>query len=457
MAEFTDLPLELLPLIVRHIVKASHLAALCLVNRSFRAFAVPLLYERIVIFPWYKDAKTRMMQVFSTLAASPDLARFVRRLEIRDFPKAFLISEKYQTLRENCVRGIQHTTHLQSCTWTRDGSLQNPILEALQDCPELCELEINGHHEDNYNPSTLTNFRNLRKISIIMPSGPVLDLLPHWVGYTGHSLRNLTLICKASGHYLLEELSPNLPCIEHLYLVGCPRVTHEGVWAAIRNNLQGILGLGIEGLSSSFDIVLFAQMCRKGGGLTSLKSITLTTHPDFITKTWMEGVMDLLSDSPLEMFQIYATENDDRHTFDPHLCSRLIASHGHRLLRFSVHRLRITLDTLAIICAGCPELQQLFVHVSSSALESLGPILAHARKLRTVHVNLVLRPPRIQDVALAIVTQCSPTVVQFGIDTRVWQVSREVVKQGDGVIITRPVLNGYENPEIPEQFLVVRA
>ncbi|TFY69886.1 hypothetical protein EVG20_g2955 [Dentipellis fragilis] len=455
MAEFTDLPLEILPLIVQHIVKASHLAALCLVNRSFHAFAVPLLYERIVIFPWYKDAKTRVRSFTRIRKRMNDLAP-----EIRDFPKAFLISEKYQTLRENCIRGIQHTTHLRSCTWTRDGSLQNPILEALQGCPDLCELEINGHHEDNYDPSTLMTFRNLRKISIIMPSGPVLHLLPRWVEYTGHSLRNLTLICKTSAlvnDSLLEELSPNLPCIEHLYLVGCPRVTHEGVWAAIRNNLQGILGLGIEGLSSSFDIVLFGQMCRKGGGLTNLKSITLTTHPDFITKTWMEGVMDLLSESPLEMFQIYATENNHSHSFDPHLCSRLITSHGHRLLRFSVHRLRITLDTLGIICTGCPELQQLFVHVSSSSLESLGPILAQARKLRTVHVNLAHRPPRIQDVALAVVSHCSPTIVQFGIDTRVWQVSREIVKQDDGIISTRPVLNMYENPEIPEQFLVVRA
>ncbi|KAA1474576.1 hypothetical protein DENSPDRAFT_841180 [Dentipellis sp. KUC8613] len=461
MAKFTDLPLELLPRIIQHIIKPSNLAVVCLVNRSFHTFAVPLLYERIAtISPWYRDANNRMMEVFRTFATCPHLAQFVRRLDIRDFSQSFLSSSRYQHLLEYCLRGIQHTTHLRSCAWTRDGSLQNRVLEALQGCPDLCELEITGNHEGNYDPPTLLGFRNLRKISIIKPSRPVLDLLPRWLGYTGHSLRSLSLIYQDSTlvtDNLLEELSPNLPCIEHFYLVGCIRVTHRGVWAAIHNNLQGMLGLGVEGFSPSFDIVLFSQMCRKGGGLTSLKSITLTTHPDLVMNTWTEGLMDLLSESPLEMFHIYSTENNKNHTIDPHLCSRLIASHGHRLRRFSVHRLRITLDTLSSVCAGCPELQQLFVHVPSlTALESIGPILSQARKLRSVHVNVDPRPLRIEDVALAVVTHCSPTIVQFGINTRVWQVSRKVTKQDDGTVTTRPVLSVYEHPEKPEQFLIVR-
>ena len=46
---FLDLPLEILPEIFSHIVNTQHLAFLCLVNNSFRKFAVNELYERISI------------------------------------------------------------------------------------------------------------------------------------------------------------------------------------------------------------------------------------------------------------------------------------------------------------------------------------------------------------------------------------------------------------------------
>jgi hypothetical protein len=60
MAQLLDLPLELLPLIIQHLVKPSYLASVCLVNHAFHAFAVPILYERLVIYPWYKDAKLKV-------------------------------------------------------------------------------------------------------------------------------------------------------------------------------------------------------------------------------------------------------------------------------------------------------------------------------------------------------------------------------------------------------------
>lgn len=57
---FLDLlPLEILLEIVSHIVKPQHLACLCLVNNSFRTFAVCKLYERVSIFSWHKEAKVK--------------------------------------------------------------------------------------------------------------------------------------------------------------------------------------------------------------------------------------------------------------------------------------------------------------------------------------------------------------------------------------------------------------
>lgn len=60
MAVFADLPLELLPLVIEHVVKASHLAKICLVNRRFYEFTTLQLYGRIIIRHWYKDVKNKV-------------------------------------------------------------------------------------------------------------------------------------------------------------------------------------------------------------------------------------------------------------------------------------------------------------------------------------------------------------------------------------------------------------
>ncbi len=59
-AQFADLPLELLPAIIQHVVKPSHLAAVCLVDHRFYEFAIPLLYERVFIYAWHKEGKAKV-------------------------------------------------------------------------------------------------------------------------------------------------------------------------------------------------------------------------------------------------------------------------------------------------------------------------------------------------------------------------------------------------------------
>ena len=57
--EFPDLPVDLLPLILQHIVRPQHLAWVCLVNKDFHSFAIVYLYGRIAIYPWFKGGKIR--------------------------------------------------------------------------------------------------------------------------------------------------------------------------------------------------------------------------------------------------------------------------------------------------------------------------------------------------------------------------------------------------------------
>ena len=116
---------------------------------------------------------------------------------IRDFPRALLVVERHELLR-TCTRGIQNCSNLRACTWTRDGSLSDDILEALSQLPQFCDLEINGHNEWQYSTSSLLQFTRLRKLCLIMPSTRICEVLPQWLRTTGPALQRLTLIDRVS-------------------------------------------------------------------------------------------------------------------------------------------------------------------------------------------------------------------------------------------------------------------
>lgn len=83
--------------------------------------------------------------------------------------------------------------------------------------------------------------------------------------------------------------------------------------------------------------------------------------------------------------------------------------------------------------------------------------------------------PMLMQMAISIVSACSPTLSHIGCNTQVWQVRvscvtldgcrtqrlvkvrRTVHEDENGEKYTIPTLAPQENPEIPEQFLVIRA
>ncbi|KAF9224884.1 hypothetical protein BS17DRAFT_827276 [Gyrodon lividus] len=465
MAQFLELPLELLPVVFDFVVKPQHISALCLVNKSFNEFATPSLYRRVFIFAWYKEAKTKVALLFRTLSGCPQLARHVRKLEIRDFPKALSTTGHFDLL-QICVKGIRNCVNLRSCTWTRDGSLHSVVLESLRDCQQLRELEINGN-SSQYNPILLTQLSRLSKISLIMPSAQVLDIFPSWISITGATLRSLTIICKESTlvtDAFLEHLAPNLQELEYLYIIGCPKVTHHGIGAVASTNQNGLVGISLEGLSQAFDMSTFKALCLRTKALRRLRAITLAVHAQMPLVNWTRDVDELLSSAPLELFSVYATATSVRTPIPDDFWQSIVAKHGPRLRRFSVHRMQISPTALQAICSQCTLLEQLFVVVGKRELDVAARLFALAKNLRTLHINFPLATSEpavslstlMQD-ALSIVSVCSPTLTHIGCNTRVWQVERTVHDDENGGKYMVPALAPQENPDIPEQFLVLRA
>ena len=97
---------------------------------------------------------------------------------------------------DSCVRGLANTVNLRSCTWTREGSLTPDILLTILKHPSLQELAINGGNYGNYDPKILAQFISLRRIDLIMPSSPVIEVLPMWLKSLANPLQSLTIVCR---------------------------------------------------------------------------------------------------------------------------------------------------------------------------------------------------------------------------------------------------------------------
>jgi len=358
------------------------------------------------------------------------------------------------------AKGLENCVHLKGCTWTRDGALTSDILKSLGRCPELTDVTINGQYSLQYEPMDLIQLLHLSKISLIMPSTSVLEILPRWFQATGRSLTDLALICKEDIYVtdgLLESISQCLSQIEHLHLAGCRRVTNSGVWSMIRYNVTNIKELSLESLSPSFDMLALGGACTKTDGLTSLRSFTLTTRPQNSTDAWMDGTELLLrGSSSLEIFQIYIPNSGSMAALADNFFIRVIEQHRDHLVRFSFHRLCISLDIIDHVCTNCPKLEELFLVIHHAKMAPLLPILAQARYLRTVHIQIVDRPHLCHpfEHALDIVRQCSPTICQVGIETDVWKVERRI-STVEGLVRLERFLTTVEIPDIPERLLVV--
>ncbi|KAG2076336.1 hypothetical protein BDR04DRAFT_1003897 [Suillus decipiens] len=480
---FVDIHLELLPIIFDSVVRPQHLTFLCLVNKSFNEFAVKRLYRHIYIYAWHTNlkAKSKVLLLFQTLAHCPRLAQYVSRLgesrpvhdtnavtnphytEIRAFPKA-LSSSSYNDLLDLCTRGIQNCVNLRSCAWTRDGSLESAILLALQQCPQLKELEINGKDSGYYDPNILTQFSKLSRISLIMPSAQVIEVLPSWISATGPTLRNLTVICQTSSlitDTLLESLAPSMTELDQLSIIGCPKVTHRGIGEIVSTNRNGLTGIGLEGLSPAFDMTSFNSICKEHQAFRRLRSITLAVHIEMPFQTWAGDVAELLSTAPLEILRIYATTPTPKVVIADNFWKTIVTMHGSRLKQFSINRMTISMGALYDICSRCSVLEQLFVATTRHNLDDVTRCFAVAHNLRAIHVNFYGEVNETEEQsmmkdALRIVRQCPATVTQIGCDTKVWHVQREVLMNDKNELYTIPTLTSYENPDIPEQFLVTR-
>lgn len=116
------------------------------------------------------------------------------------------------------------------------------------------------------------------------------------------------------------------------------------------------------------DMATLANHCLTTGALSLLRSITLTVHQQLPMTEWINDVLNLISASPLERFQIYSIGASFEALITEDLWSNLVLAHASRLVRISVHRMLISVEAIANICSQCTNLEELFVVMESSTL-----------------------------------------------------------------------------------------
>lgn len=112
----------------------------------------------------------------------------------------------------------------------------------------------------------------------------------------------------------------------------------------------------------------FSRLCMNSGTLNHLRSITLTVHQQLSMTQWMDDVLNLLSSSPLEVFQLYSTGAFFESPTTDEFWATLVSHHGRRLIRLSIHRMLISLKAIDNICMKCTALEQLFVVIEPNRL-----------------------------------------------------------------------------------------
>jgi len=118
-------------------------------------------------------------------------------------------------------------------------------------------------------------------------------------------------------------------------------------------------------------MLTLGEACTNAGGLTSLRSFTLTTRPEISTEAWMSGTALLLSGSSLEVLQIYVPDSDSVAALADQFFIGVIDQQRDHLVQFSFHRSCISLDVIEHLCVSCPRLEELFVVIQHEKMVHL--------------------------------------------------------------------------------------
>lgn len=351
--------------------------------------------------------------------------------------------------------------------------MTSAIIEALQQNP-LQELAINGRSGAFYDAENLIGFDKLVKLTLIMPDSHVARQLPRWTERLAATLRELTIICKDGKlihDRILHQIASHPLKLQSFSITNCANVTHTSIIDLLRGSMEsgGITSLTLDGISTAFDWSVFTKTVTEEHLFRRLSTLTLT-YPAGRSRT-LPDLIQLVSIAPLQElnlsnFGLHGLQ-EDNHNVDQEnadLLSAIINVHGATIQTLGLLRTRVTDVAMSKICNGLPNLRKFFFTRDGSTSTRVPSLpLPQLKFLEYFHVSFMsdndLPFPGVPSEAdiVSLAERCSPELLQCGVDTRVWKINREFMRLSDGEWSKRVTLGLYDQSEIPEAFLVVRA
>ncbi|ORX40973.1 hypothetical protein BD324DRAFT_612737 [Kockovaella imperatae] len=443
---------ELVPNILKCFDRPRELATLALVNREFCRLARKRLYEILWIRPWEKGSDIKLGLLFETLHQHPELCKLVKHLDVRFFPLATRDTERYD-LDEKVQKAVAAMVELESLIWTRDRSLNNPLVDNIANLRHLRTLEISGHSRRYYDPRVLSRLPALEELRVMMPDATfrdsLLGLVKSFDARSNGGLRGLAVVAKVSFEHLstimteiqgsplvddgmLLAMAPFLRDLKRLTFWGCTRLTRDGV--------RKILTEAKELEELSLDTTSHSNLndLTQAPPLSELHTLSISfPAPNRLPSRPGLSASDLPSlPSGSRLTSLLLTLSGDRAWMPAGGISHLaVQTDFTKLKRLSLLNLFFGSEELTELIETAPNLEELYLSIRSRNVLLDCDALDKTR-LRILHTNAPERwgptPTDLLNVAERI-----PTLEQIGTGNRVYQILRRYDKDEPVVEICR--------------------
>jgi hypothetical protein len=269
--------------------------------------------------------------------------------------------------------------------WTRKGSLQASLLDAICDLPKLERLEINATPAGEWRAEQLLRLPiTLKTLTLLLPEREIISYtLPEWLkSLARHSsdstgLSTLSLVCFQStvvNPTNFRDIAVYLPRLTSLTLHGCSKLSDDDILFAIKH-CGKISHLSLETVGISADFYTLASPYLPH--LTSLR----TSHPgrkSLRQQAYYDGLTTLVQACPnFQSFTHYLSGDSERgmHPQVPTLfIERLIECCGTRLRKFEINGLSLSQSAIKSVCFGTSCLEDLVIPVSAEDIVSMNSL-----------------------------------------------------------------------------------
>ncbi|KAL4266103.1 F-box domain-containing protein [Pleurotus pulmonarius] len=390
MQVLNNLPLDILPSILSHLVDRRDCYSCTLVNKTFNRATTPILYRKL-------DSRvlsnTTLSHPFETLLIRPDLAQYVRHVT-ETGAVLRMLHVRYPNITEDTLRALSLCANIHSLTWVDDDSFSSSespllgLLPVLRSLP-LRELTIRTHSDlGEHLWNELMQLNGLRRISIWCMAGPPAPLQTQ-VARVATTLTHLELGVSVFTSSTMD-LFMHLYLLQELRLKGTP----VSALASILVRLPNLHTFDVEYLMASPTSPLRHEFSSQGHTapcprLRKLIVRTNTSDPMGIEMLF-PWIHTLLPRPSLESFHLHAftSSSSGRVDIPKTFILDLARVHGSALKEFLVEDCFVALDDVQTLCKVFPRLENLSCALATPDVVSIAQSLSGARVLKRLKLQV---------------------------------------------------------------------